>query len=80
MGLSTLPSNYREPVKKTELPRGFWEHMSLNYYGPTHRREILLVFVDVYSRFPLVRYVGNTQDSAAVRTLDTVLSEFGNEY
>ena len=39
---------------------------------------MLLVIVDLYSRFPIIRYVGNTSATAAVRSLDTVLSEFGN--
>ena len=41
---------------------------------------MVLVFVDLYSRFPIVRYVGNTSAAAAVRALDTVLAEFGNVY
>ena len=41
---------------------------------------MVLVFIELYSRFPTVRYVGNTSAAAAVRALDTVFAEFGNVY
>lgn len=60
------------------MPKGPWQHIRMDFYGPTHWKEMVLVFVELYSRFPFVRYVGNTSASAAVRALDTVLGEFGN--
>ena len=52
----------------------------MDFYEPTHRKEMMLVFVDLNCRFPLVRFVGKTSAAAAVRALDTVLAEFGEVY
>ena len=52
----------------------------MDFCGRTHRKETVLVFVDLYSRLPFVPYVVNTSAAVAVRALGTVLAEFGNFY
>lgn len=76
--LATTKSYEREPMKHNPLPNGPWQHVSCDYYGPTEKGEYLLVFLDLYSRFPIVRYVQSTNSSAAIRALDNVLAEYGN--
>ena len=37
-----------------------------------------MVFVDLYSRFPVVRYTKSTGHQAAIRAIDNILAEYGN--
>ena len=76
--LATRKDQKREPMQHNPTPDAPWEHVRCDFYGPTHKGEYLLVFIDLYSRFPIVRHVGSTRSDAAIKVLDNVLSEYGN--
>ena len=76
--LATTVMRDREPLRPGEMPDAPWEHVSCDHHGPTHRGEMILVFTDLYSRFPIIRYARRTGHQAAINATDQVLSEFGN--
>ena len=76
--LATTEKHEREPMQHVPLPSEPWQHLSCDYYGPTHTGDYLLVFVDLYSRFPVVRYTKSTGHEPAIRAIDNILAEFGN--
>ena len=36
------------------------------------------MFVDLYSRFPVIRYLKSTDHSSAIKAIDNLLAEYGN--
>ena len=49
--------NGPEPVVSTELPDGPWQHIALDFIGPFPTGEQILVIVDYYSRYFLVKVI-----------------------
>ena len=54
-----------EPLGQTKMPKGPWEVVHTDFYGPLHTGEYLLVIIDIYSRFPEVEIVRSTKASKA---------------
>ena len=65
-------------MKHQPAPERPWQHLSIDYYGPTPDGAYFFVLVDLYSRFPIVRHVKNTKSQSAIKVLDSILSEYGN--
>ena len=51
---STTPCHTREPLQMTDLPRGPWKKVSVDFAGPL--RNMALVFWDQYARYPVVEF------------------------
>ena len=61
-----LPLN---PLKTSELPENVWAEIAIDFFGPLPSGERLLVITDLYSRFPLVVVMKNTNAEAVINRL-----------
>ena len=67
----------REPLIMGELPNAPWQSVVTDYYGPLATGEHLIVTIDEYSRFPIVKITNSTSPKSAIPKYDEVFSEFG---
>ena len=70
-------SNPHHPIESTEMPKGPWEKVHMDFYGPLPSGEYLLVVIDRYSRFPEVEIVKSTKASVVIPKLDRIFSVHG---
>jgi transposase InsO family protein len=66
-----------EPLAMTEMPKGPWERVHLDFYGPLPTGEYLLVVIDRYSRYPEVEIVRATKASTVIPKLDKIFATHG---
>ena len=57
---STTPFHTREPLQITDLPRGPWKKVSVNFAGPLRNKDMALVFWDQYARYTVVEFTSST--------------------
>ena len=74
---ATVHTEAQEPVKSTTLPKGPWECLCMDFYGPMPSGEYVLVVIDEYSRFPEIDITTSTSAKATLPKLDRILSSFG---
>ena len=67
----------QEPVKSTELPKGPWENLAVDYYGPLPSGDYVLVVTDEYSRFADISFTTSTSAKATTPKLDRIFSSYG---
>ena len=67
----------QEPLQSSELPKGPWEHVAVDFKGPLKTGEYALVVIDEYSRYPEVEFTTSTEAKAAIPKLDKIFSTFG---
>jgi hypothetical protein len=60
-------SNPHQPIESTEMPKGPWEKLHMDFYG----------VIDRYSRFPEVEIVKSTKASIIIPKLDRMFSVHG---
>ncbi len=65
------------PLKMTVLPQGPWQKLRADFVGPFPDGSELLVVLDEYSRFPVVRKVTSTSNKKVCPVLDKIFSEYG---
>ena len=61
----------------TELPKGPWEHVKADFFGPLPSGDYILEVVDVYSRSLEIEIVRSTSVESTVPKLDKMFSAFG---
>lgn len=59
------------------MPDGPWEEVSLDFFGPFHNGKYLLVLVDDYSRYPVVKQVNSTSARTIIPILTEIFASFG---
>ena len=64
-------------VRMTELP---WKTVHVDFHGPLHTSEYLLVVVDRYSRFPEDEIAHSTRASTVVPKHDKIFSVLAQSY
>ena len=69
-------SSKLNPVKSTEMPLGPWRKLALDYYGPIWGKYVL-VLIDYFSRYPLVKILGSTNAKTLIPYLDEIFALFG---
>ena len=55
-----------EPLKTSNFPDGPWLELAADFYGPLPSGEKLLVLVDEFSRFPIVKILKSTTSEAII--------------
>ena len=70
-------SNPHQPIESTEMPKGPWEKLHMDFYGPLPSDEYLLVVIDRYSRFPEVEIAKSTKASIIIPKLDRIFPVHG---
>ena len=66
-----------EPIKPSMLPEEPWSSLVSDLHGPFPIGEYLLVFQDIYSRFPAVEILHSTKAPSVISALDRIMSNFG---
>ena len=66
-----------EPLHLQDMPKGPWEKVHIDFYGPLPSGDYLLVVKDRYSRFPEVEIVRSTKASVVIPKLDKIFSVHG---
>ena len=66
-----------EPVRMSSMPSGPWEQLDADFYGPTIDNTLLLVLVDEYSRFPIVREIVSSA-AKVIHVYHEVIATFGD--
>ena len=74
---ATVNTPSQEPVKSTELPKGPWENLAVDYYGPLPSGEYVLVVIDEYSRFADIDFMTSTSAKATIPKIDRIFSSYG---
>ncbi len=67
----------QEPISGTTTPKGPWETVHIDFYGPLPTGEYLLVAIDRYSRYPEVEVVRSTKASTVIPKLDQMFARHG---
>ena len=67
----------QEPISGTTMPKGPWETVHIDFYGPLPTGEYLLVAIDRYSRYPEVEVVRSTKASTVIPKLDQMFARHG---
>ena len=67
----------REPLIMTELPEEPWQKLSVDFCGPFPCGTYCLLFVDDYSRYPVVEFVTSTSEPATIPKFEKVFAQFG---
>ncbi|KAL0154000.1 hypothetical protein M9458_050664, partial [Cirrhinus mrigala] len=70
------PVIHVEPLHMSELPEAPWHNLSADFYGPLPSGEYLLVVIDDYMRYPVVKILHSTSTTAVIPVLDDVFSMF----
>jgi hypothetical protein len=59
------------------LPPGPWQEISVDFWGPTPDNKYVLVFMDEYSRFPILEIISSTSAETVIPVFDKVFAMFG---
>ena len=61
----------------TNLPKGPWQNVSVDFCGPFPSGDYLLVVIDDHSRYPEVEILKTTSSKSTIPRLDKIFSAFG---
>ena len=65
-----------EPLNMSDLPRGPWLILSIDFCGPLPSGQYLLVMIDEYSRFPVIEVVRSTAAETVIPVVDKVFCTY----
>ena len=66
-----------QPLQMSTMPSGPWVELSVDFYGPLKNGKHLMVLIDDYSRYPIVRIVSSTAATKVIPILTDIFSMFG---
>ena len=66
---ATIACHTREPLLSSDLPKGPWKKISVDYAGPFPNKDMALVFWDQYSRYLVVEFITSTSADAVIPQL-----------
>ena len=69
-------SSYNE-IQETTLPISKWDQLCIDFTGPFPNGLYLLVVIDEYSRYPIVKPVRSTSARSTIERLDEMFAMFG---
>ena len=61
----------------TEMPDGPWQIVATDFFGPMQHNIYLLVLIDLYSRYPIVKKITSTSVRSVIPTLDDIFAHYG---
>ena len=71
------PKTNYEPLKMSMMPNAPFEEVSVDFYGPTPSNTELLVLIDDYSRFVIVKELPNVKVDTVIPVIHEIVSTFG---
>ena len=74
---AVTPRTVFESLRMTQLPKEPWCELAADFYGPLPSGDYLLVIIDEYSRFPIVRIVKSTSANTIIPVIDDIFATFG---
>ena len=74
---STTPCHTREPLQMTDLSRGPWKKVSVDFAGPLRNKDMALVFWDQYARYPVVEFTSSTSADYVITLFTRVFNTYG---
>lgn len=69
--------NHPEPVESSPLPEGPWQDLALDFLGPFPTGEQVLVIVDYYSRYFIVKIMKTITAEKVIEALEEMIDQFG---
>lgn len=69
--------NPPEPLRRTTLPSGPWEHLAIDFLGPMPSGHYIFVVVDYYSRFFEVDIMTKIDSAKTIKRLKSIFARFG---
>ena len=75
--LSTQPCRSHEPIKASELPKGPWQFVEMDFQGPYPNGEYIFVMIDRYSSWPEIAFF--RQPPTAKTSINVMKSIFANK-
>lgn len=75
--LASTDRNIVEPLRMSEIPEDALDLVSLDFCGPFPDGKYLLIYLDEYSRYPIVKIVNSLCAKTIIPVLDEIMSEFG---
>ncbi|KAL1264162.1 hypothetical protein QQF64_004517 [Cirrhinus molitorella] len=70
------PITHVEPLQMSEFAEAPWHDLSADFYRPLPSGEYLLVVIDDYTHYPVVKILHTTSTAAVIPVLDDVFSMF----
>lgn len=74
---ANTPVTNVEPLQMSALPEAPWHDVSADFYGPLPSGEYVLVIVDDYTRYPVIKILHSTSANTVIPAIDDVFSMFG---
>jgi len=62
----------------SDLPRGTWLNLSIDFCGPLPSGKYFLVMIDEYSHFPVVEVICSTSTETVIPVVDKVFCTYGS--
>ena len=74
------PTNPPEPLLTPEMPKGPWQTIHADFYGPLRTGQYVLVLIDKYSRYPEAEIIKSTSAKTVIPKLDAIFARHGIPY
>lgn len=71
------PPNKALPINYTELPTSPWQYIGADLYGPTPDGKKLLVIIDYFIRYPVVKIMTTITAISVINQLDKIFAIHG---
>jgi hypothetical protein len=75
--LTSTPKSTFEPLQMSKLPSNVWEKLSIDFCGRFPSGYYLMVIIDEYSRYPVVKTLTSLTAKSVIPLLDKTFSIFG---
>lgn len=73
--------NYKKkhfhPLQMSKLPNSPWEELAADFHGPLESGEYMMVVIDEYSRFPIVKILKSIKSETVIQVLKDTFNVFG---
>ena len=60
----------------SKMPSGSWKYIDIDYYG-SPSEVLLIVLIDEYSRYPIVKQLSSTSADTLIPCLHEIISAYG---
>lgn len=65
------------PMKRSSIPDGPWQEIAVDFLGPVHENQYLLVCINYFSRYKEIKIMSNITAESTVKHLKEIFSRLG---